>query len=131
MIQTYSPDEFCIVSAQKQDYEAFYQSEIIMREKLNYPPFCDIIIGMVCGENESITRDATNQFYDILSKHFHVYKPVPAPIAKINKEFRYRVLMKEKIDEEKNQLLGECIKQFEAKKLPVRLSVDINPNSMI
>ena len=44
IIQTYNPDNFSIICAQKQDYKMFYNTEIALREQLKYPPFCDIIV---------------------------------------------------------------------------------------
>ena len=44
IVQTYNPDNYAIVCSQKQDYENFYDGEIQLRNSLNYPPFCDIIL---------------------------------------------------------------------------------------
>jgi len=47
IIQTYMPDEFSIQKAKEQDYESFYNNEIKVREQLNYPPFCDIMLAVI------------------------------------------------------------------------------------
>ncbi len=47
IIQTYLPDEFSIQTAKSQDYIKFYNNEIKVREKLNYPPFCDIMVAVI------------------------------------------------------------------------------------
>ncbi len=47
IIQTYLPDEFSIQTAKSQDFLKFYNTEIKVREKLNYPPFCDIIVAVI------------------------------------------------------------------------------------
>ena len=44
IIQTYNPDNFSIECASQQDYNMFYDGEIILRKSLKYPPFCDIIL---------------------------------------------------------------------------------------
>ena len=131
IIQTYSPEEFSIQAAKKQNYEEFYGKEIIMREKLNYPPFCDIISCIVSGVDEPVVTKAIKGLYDILSNSFTVYQPAPAPITKINNEYRWRVLIKEHLDDFKNEQLGNCLETFQASGYPVRLSVDINPNNML
>ena len=38
IIQTYRPEHYSIQQAAKQDYEAFYEEEILYRELLEYPP---------------------------------------------------------------------------------------------
>ena len=52
IIQTYNPDSFSIDYAKKQDYKLFYNTEIMLRKGLKYPPFCDIIMLLITGENE-------------------------------------------------------------------------------
>ena len=47
IIQTYLPDDFSIQMAQENNYLGFYDKEIKVREKLNYPPFCDIMIAVI------------------------------------------------------------------------------------
>jgi primosomal protein N' (replication factor Y) len=43
IIQTFSPQNDVIRLAKAQDYVAFYQSEIKLREELCFPPFCDMV----------------------------------------------------------------------------------------
>ena len=51
IIQTYNPDHYAIVHSQNQNYEAFYNTEIVLRKMLKYPPFCDIIFIKFQGTN--------------------------------------------------------------------------------
>src|SRR5699024_552157 len=44
IIQTYNPDNFSIECSKKQNYQLFYDTEIMIRKQLKYPPFCDIIV---------------------------------------------------------------------------------------
>ena len=53
IIQTYNPDAFCIQYAKKQDYKVFYNTEIMLRKQLRYPPFCDIILVGISSENKN------------------------------------------------------------------------------
>lgn len=125
------PDEFSIVASKEQNYEKFYNTEIIMREKLNYPPFCDIILFGVSGENENVVKTSITELYNDLKKSFNAFIPAPAPISKINSEYRWRILIKEKLDEEKIDIIGDFIQKFLAKKYDVKLNVDVNPNNMM
>lgn len=132
IIQTYMPDEFSILAAKKQDYENFYKKEIIVREKLNYPPFCDIIIGVLSGEDEIAVKQEAQHLYDILNKCIETYQPMPAPISMINGLYRYRVLAKTSINDESVQILSKCLEEYnKGKNSNVKLSFDINPNSMM
>lgn len=132
IIQTYMPDEFSINAAKEQDYERFYAIEINMREKLNYPPFCDIIVLIISGTDEEKVRCEANKLYEVLHKQFNVYTPVPAPISKINNEYRWRVLLKEEIDYDKLKVFHELISIFyNQKDNEVKVSIDVNPNNML
>ena len=132
IIQTYMPDEFSINAAKEQDYERFYATEINMREKLNYPPFCDIIVSIISGTDEEKVRCEANKLYEVLHKQFNVYTPVPAPISKINNEYRWRVLLKEEIDYDKLKVFHELISVFyNQKDNEVKVSIDVNPNNML
>ena len=98
---------------------------------MNYPPFCDIIMFVVSGVEEENVKSSIKELYEDLKENFNAYSPVPAPISKINGEYRWRVLVKENINDEKNEIIGGYIEKFLNKKQDVRLSVDINPNNMM
>ena len=132
IIQTYMPDEFSIETAKTQNYTKFYNTEINLREKLNYPPFCDIILSVISGKDENVVKQEVNRLYDILSPSFSAFKPVPAPISKINGEYRWRILIKENANEEVLAKFYELIGTFrKSQDLGIKLSVDVNPNNML
>ncbi len=132
VIQTYMPDEFSIITAKEQNYLKFYKQEIKVREKLNYPPFCDIIIAVISGPKEASVLEDANALYNIFQNHFEVYAPMPAPISKIKDNYRWRVLMKQEVDDNCIDLINYCLNSFEAvKSKETKLNFDINPNSMI
>lgn len=131
IIQTYMPDEFSIITAKEQNYEKFYNVEINIREKLNYPPFCDIMIGVLSGNDEELVKADAKLFFNIFSKYFKPFKTMPAPISKINGDYRWRVIIKEKIDDKKRKQIKECLSEFFAcHNAKVKLNFDINPNNM-
>lgn len=131
VIQTYLPDEFCIQAAKTQDYKNFYNIEINVREKLNYPPFCDIIMCVLSGVVEENVKAEASKLYDIFSKYFEVYNPIPAPISKINENYRWRLLIKLSLIEENVDRINLCLEEYSLVKIPgVKLSVDSNPNNM-
>ena len=132
IIQTYMPDEFSIESAKEQNYTKFYNTEINIREKLNYPPFCDIMVSVVNGKDEDIVKAEATRLYGLLKVHFNAYNPVPAPISKINGEYRWRILIKEKATKENVSAFYNVISNFRKDQSnEVKVSVDINPNNML
>ena len=132
IIQTYMPDEFCIETAKEQDYTKFYNTEINIREKLNYPPFCDIIVSVISGLDEYKVKSEAKKLYNYFKQHFNPFMPVPAPITKINNEYRWRILIKDNIDDVKIQQINDIMNNYyKEKDDSVKVSIDINPNNMM
>ncbi|MBQ9273143.1 MAG: primosomal protein N', partial [Mogibacterium sp.] len=54
VIQTYEPDSEVIQEAAAGDYESFYESELLHRSVMNYPPYSDIIsVGFSADDDET------------------------------------------------------------------------------
>ena len=138
VIQTYQPNNTTIKFAKEHDYINFYNSEINNRKHLNYPPFCDIISIMITSENEDIAKDFSAEIKTALDgflKHtasiIGVVGPSPAPIARIQGQYRYRILLKSLRISEIHPLLSDFMKMSEKLGSKLFLSIDINPNNMI
>lgn len=141
IIQTYNPENFSIQCAQKQDYKMFYNTEITLRKQLKYPPFCDIIIIGFSGLDEEKLKKISLSTYNYLTKrvneieyknkNINMFKPMPAPIDKIQNRYRYRIIIKTKMTEEINNILNEYLEKVYKKDLKdIRIGIDINPNNM-
>ncbi len=132
IVQTYMPDEFCIQCVKKQDFTEFYKNEINVREKLNYPPFYDIIVSVISGSDEEKVKNEAMALYQLFAENFTPYSPVPAPISKISNEYRWRILIKDNLDEEKIELLRETIKKYrKVQNTELKVTIDVNPNNML
>lgn len=138
VIQTYQPQNSTIKYAKEHDYINFYNSEINNRKHLNYPPFCDIISIMMTSGNEDTVKDFSAEIktgLDNFLKHtksiIGIVGPAPAPIARIQGQYRYRVLLKSLKLSEIHPLLSDFMKMSEKLGNKLFLSIDINPNNMI
>mgnify|MGYP004502423765 CR=1 FL=1 len=137
IIQTYNPENFSILCAQKQDYEMFYNTEIALRKQLNYPPFCDIILIGFNSLSEKELIDVSNKVYNYLkeklnTEEFNIFRPMPSPINKIQNKYRWRIIIKGKMNSEANTILNECLKKaYNSNYKYTKISIDINPNNMI
>lgn len=60
VIQTYSPDNFAIVAAAKQDYKEFYEQEIGYRKMSGYPPIKNILMITFASEDEAALEKAVS-----------------------------------------------------------------------
>ena len=134
IIQTYNPDHYAIMYSAKQDYELFYNAEIGIRKMLKYPPFCDIIMIRFVGKNIEEIQDLSKKVYNNLEKlidkkNTFVYAPVSSPVDKIKSKYRWRIILKGKLN---NKLLNILYKAIDVQvKYDTSITVDINPNSMM
>jgi primosomal protein N' (replication factor Y) len=62
IIQTYEPDSDIIREAAEGDYEEFYESELVHRSIMNYPPYSDIISVVFNSESEEISTSYAEAF---------------------------------------------------------------------
>ena len=101
IIQTYNPDHYAIIEAQKQDYDSFYNQEIELRKMLNYPPFCDIIMigfqGIDLNEIQKISNLVYKKIKSVNDENINIFKPVPSPVDKIKNKYRWRIILKCKV----------------------------------
>jgi primosomal protein N' (replication factor Y) len=139
IVQTYNVDHFSITTAKRQDYVDFYKNEIIIREELGYPPFLDIISILFTGKDQEIVKKVTQQVENILKKEFDssdlqvlILNGIPAPISKINNKYRWRIIIKCKLDETIKEKLNELIqKEYDKYLGQCNISIDVNPVSMM
>ncbi len=101
-IQTYSPNHYSIECAKNHDYISFYNNEIEKRKSpLNYPPFSRLVRLVIRGTNEKNVENDANIIADMLrvsiyehSDKIIILGAVPCTISKLNKYYRWNILIK-------------------------------------
>ena len=137
IIQTYNPNSFAIECSKEQNYDIFYNTEIILRKQLKYPPFCDIIMIGFSGENEKEIKDSSTYVYNLMRKNLakydiKVFPAMPSPIDKIQNKLRWRIIAKGKVTPEVTIILNKCLQNIYEKNLKYTgIYVDVNPNNMM
>ncbi len=86
LIQTYEPDSDIIREAASGDYESFYESELLHRNIMNYPPYSDIIaVGFISESAEEASGYAESFRKRLLSLRS---QPEGAQILKVRLDER-------------------------------------------
>ena len=67
-LQTYQPDHPVLTAAARQDYPAFYKTEVETRRLLLYPPFCRLYCLGFWGENEAEVKRAGQAALTLLER---------------------------------------------------------------
>lgn len=140
IIQTFNPENYAIQYSKTQNYDLFYNTEIGIRKQLKYPPFCDIIVIALTGNNEKNLNVLAKKVHEylkdrVINEKFGVllYSPVQCPIYKIKDKYRMRILIKCLYDNRMHNLLFDMLKFFAKRsaKDKCSITIQINPNSML
>jgi primosomal protein N' (replication factor Y) len=113
------------------DREAFYSSEIALRERTHYPPF-GRLASMVITANE---RHAAESYGRALSaaapkdEQVRVLGPAEAPIAVVRGRHRFRLLVKAPRAFDLSGYLREWLADAPKPRGNVKLEVDVDPQS--
>ncbi len=144
IIQTMNPDSDVIGLACAQDYETFYHREIRLRKLLGFPPFCDMVLLTVTGENEAeVHRACTTIAEDLTDLCEEKYTDVPllrfgpfeAPVYRVDNVYRMRLVLKCRLNRRARALISELVQNFDAavvnrSRSRPSLSVDFNPSGI-
>jgi primosomal protein N' (replication factor Y) len=138
-IQTFDPEHESIQFATKHDYVGFYNSEIVGRRQLGYPPFGFIanIIASDFIESRAIERIAAvaraiidQASFAGIKGQIEVLGPVACPLSRLKNKYRRHILVRSR---KRKPMLG-LLKDVLAR-MPVSermgVSVDIDPISML
>ena len=97
VIQTFNPDNETIRQASRQDYEAFFHSELELRRLQNAPPFCDLFTVTASGLDEEAVQRCIHTIRDWLEQSLHdvpgasLLGPAPLAVVRVNNRYRYRI----------------------------------------
>ncbi|MDR7869887.1 MAG: primosomal protein N' [Tissierellaceae bacterium] len=145
ILQTYNPEHYSIIHAKNQDYDSFYNTETKLREEFLYPPFINLMNILIYGENLQKVGKLSKDIYNIVGKEiYNIYAssyrdyiigPYPAPLEKIKRNYRYQIILKiEEVykEELKNLIYRVCIiNEYNLKMDDIKISIDINPNTIL
>ena len=140
IIQTNNPDHDVIRLACAQDYEAFFSREIRLRRMLVFPPFCDIALLSLSGEDEKDLFLAAKKLHDELLRllgadyadvKVQIFGPFEAPVYRVERKYRLRMVVKCRLTKRSRAMFAALLGAFSgmgAKK--VSLSIDFNPSNL-
>lgn len=153
IIQTLRPDHYPIYNVKKHDYINFFHQEIKIRYNLRYPPFSRILRIIARSQNKDKARkmiekigvfifkikddlnydkiNEINNYEKIQKKKFiDIIGPSPAPIERIEKNFRFHIFIKSNdVDALKN--IGSLISSNFKNLNDVFIEIDLDPVNML
>ena len=141
IIQTENENHFALQKVLHNDYQGFYNKEIIDREKLGYPPFTRICLIETKDTDEEKARGAIIDYHKELSaykKWLNISTPSTAIIAKLKGSYRFHILIKSsKIVDPGGAILRKAVldsfAKFNRKSRfkDVKIIFDVDPQSIL
>ncbi len=133
VIQTYQPEHYAIVRASEQDYEGFYEEELVYREFLLYPPAAHMMAVQLSGPDEkALERLGQRLATEAKAMEFESMPaqigPAKANLSKKSDLYRQVIYYKHKDYEELVRIkdrMEECVRLWEIKRENVQF--DFNP----
>ena len=139
LVQTRAPKHYALEAAGRHDFEGFARRELAERESPPYPPHRALVNVLVSGESEAKVAAAAAELADWLralvaanAPEAEVVGPAPAPLAKINRRWRWHLILRC----EDKRLLGRLLR-YASRRAPgtkrgaVRVIFDRDPVSLL
>ena len=126
--QTYTPEDEILINIAKNNPHDFLKRELLLRKEKKLPPFHRLISLIISGENEILIMKFAIAIKTKLPKmnNINILGPVVAPINKIKKRYRCRILIRYP----KNIFIQKYLAQFLNKikiQAGIKLEVDVDP----
>ena len=129
IFQTFNPDHYVIEMAKEHNYVDFYNKEMAIRKKLNYPPFCFICLIRILTKDYNLGFEEGKKIGNYLRKrlpHNQILGPTMASLLKVNNVYRVQCLIKFKKKEEILSILRKVLEHYENNH-KIKIEIDFNP----
>jgi primosomal protein N' (replication factor Y) len=132
-IQTHQPEHPVMKALLSADRDAFYDTEIAMREATGYPPFGRMASLIVSGGDRHEAEGFARRLAAAapLDDQVRVLGPAEAPLAVVRGRYRFRLLMKSPRAFDLSSYLRGWLAQGPKPKGNLKLEVDIDPQSFL
>jgi len=126
--QTYSPEDEILLNISKNDPQAFLKKELSLRKEKKLPPFYRLISLIISGKNEFLIMKFATNIKSKLPKidQVSVLGPVLAPITKLRKKYRCRILIKYPKNLFIQKYLSQSLNNIKITS-GIKLEVDVDP----
>src|SRR5216117_692226 len=133
-VQTYTPFSPSIQFARHQDFAGYFQQELEFRERCDFPPFKHAILITVRSSHEGRAKLSAEtlrrRLKEALPEEFILGDATPAPLEKLQGQFRFHILIRGEAIMRLSRLVRETLD-----KLPfpedVTVTVDVDPYQLL
>jgi primosomal protein N' (replication factor Y) len=138
LFQTAKPDHYALRAAAEQDYEAFYRAETAERRDPPYPPFRKLVNILFDGKSlDRVTAEA-DAVAGVLAKRIardklrvELLGPAPQPFSRLKGKHRWHLTLRGSDHHALRGLADLALDRHENTPGPVRVTVDVDPVSLL
>lgn len=135
VVQTSTPGHPAILAASRHDYEGFARMESKLRSELGYPPHGRLLRVVIDSEDPALVVDAAKMVGELMRRHAQpggmVLGPAEAPVALLRGRHRRHVLLKATLTGDAIARVRAVLRAFTLPNHKLRMSIDIDPMSML
>jgi primosomal protein N' (replication factor Y) len=133
-VQTYTPFSPSIQFARHHDFQGYFEQELEFRERCDFPPFKHAVLITVRSNHEGRAKlsaeTLVRRLKESLGSEFILGDATPAPLEKLQGQFRFHILLRGEAIIRLSRLLRETLD-----KLPfpedVAVAVDVDPYQLL
>jgi primosomal protein N' (replication factor Y) (superfamily II helicase) len=133
-VQTYTPFSPSIQFARHHDFQGYFEQELEFRERCDFPPFKHAVLITVRSGHEGRAKlsaeTLVRRLKESLGSEFILGEATPAPLEKLQGQFRFHILLRGEAIMRLSRLVRETID-----KLPfpedVTVGVDVDPYQLL
>ena len=128
--QTYTPEDEILLNISKNDPHAFLKTELKLRKEKKLPPFYRLISLIISGDNENLIMKSAITVKSKLPKinEVNILGPVLAPITKLRKKYRCRILVRYPKNIFIQKYLSQSLNKIKLRP-GIKLEVDVDPTN--
>jgi primosomal protein N' (replication factor Y) len=132
-IQTHQPEHPVMKALIAQDREAFYDSEIAVRERAAYPPFGRLASLLITGADKHATESYGRRLAAAAPtvEGVRVLGPAEAPLALVRGRHRFRIMVKSARAFGLSAYMREWLADAPKRIGDIKLDVDVDPLSFL
>ena len=132
-LQTHQPEHPVLRALAAGDRDAFYTSEIELREKTQYPPFARLASLLISAGERTAAEFFARRLAAAAPRadEVRVLGPAEAPLAVVRGRHRFRLLVKAPRSFDLSAYLRRWLAAAPKRKGNIRLEVDVDPQSFL
>lgn len=134
VVQTYTPYHPAIQAALRQDFNEFFNDEIIDRKGADFPPLSHMVLIGFRGKDEGLTERTATELHDHIGRYMpadtELIPPLPSPIARKRGFYHFFMLINTQRIVQVSRRLKRAMRDFNEPR-EVRITIDVDPYSIL